>query len=28
VDEAAASRLAHREYYQDTFGRKPAWQGL
>jgi glucosamine-6-phosphate deaminase len=28
VDEAAASRLAHREYYHDTFGRKPAWQGL
>lgn len=28
VDEAAASRLAHREYYTDTFGRKPAWQGL
>lgn len=28
VDQAAASRLAHREYYQDTFGRKPAWQGL
>jgi glucosamine-6-phosphate deaminase len=28
VDEAAASRLTHREYYQDTFGRKPAWQGL
>lgn len=28
VDEAAASRLTHREYYTDTFGRKPAWQGL
>lgn len=28
VDEAAASMLAHRAYYQDTFGRKPAWQGL
>lgn len=28
LDEPAASRLAHREYYQDTFGRKPAWQGL
>lgn len=28
VDEAAASRLAHRAYYMDTFGRKPAWQGL
>ena len=27
-DEAAASRLAHRDYYTDTFGRKPAWQGL
>ncbi|TQJ34060.1 glucosamine-6-phosphate deaminase [Arthrobacter sp. SLBN-122] len=28
VDEAAASRLTHRDYYTDTFGRKPAWQGL
>jgi glucosamine-6-phosphate deaminase len=28
VDEAAASRLAHREYYTDTFARKPAWQEL
>jgi glucosamine-6-phosphate deaminase len=28
LDEDAASRLAHREYYQDTLGRKPAWQGL
>ncbi len=28
LDQGAASRLAHREYYQDTFGRKPAWQGL
>jgi glucosamine-6-phosphate deaminase len=28
VDEAAASKLAHRDYYQDTFGRKPQWQGL
>ena len=28
LDQAAASRLAHREYYQDTFGRRPAWQGL
>ena len=28
VDEAAASMLAHRAYYQDTFGRKPSWQGL
>ncbi|MFJ6157248.1 glucosamine-6-phosphate deaminase [Pseudarthrobacter sp. NPDC092184] len=28
VDEAAASRLGHRDYYTDTFGRKPAWQGL
>jgi glucosamine-6-phosphate deaminase len=28
VDEAAASKLAHRDYYQDTFGRKPEWQGL
>jgi glucosamine-6-phosphate deaminase len=28
VDQAAASRLAHLDYYTDTFGRKPAWQGL
>lgn len=28
VDEGAASQLAHREYYSDTYGRKPAWQGL
>lgn len=28
VDEAAASKLLHKEYYQYTFGRKPAWQGL
>lgn len=28
VDEAAASRLSFQEYYLDTFGRKPAWQGL
>ena len=28
VDEPAAARLAHTEYYQYTFGRKPAWQGF
>jgi glucosamine-6-phosphate deaminase len=28
VDEAAASKLMHQDYYRDTFGRKPAWQGL
>jgi glucosamine-6-phosphate deaminase len=28
LDEAAASRLVHRDYYHDTFSRKPAWQGL
>ena len=28
LDDAAASRLVHRDYYTDTFGRKPAWQGL
>lgn len=28
VDEAAASKLLHKEYYQYAFGRKPAWQGL
>lgn len=28
LDQAAASELVHREYYQATFSRKPAWQGL
>jgi glucosamine-6-phosphate deaminase len=28
LDTPAASRLAHTEYYQYTFGRKPAWQGF
>ncbi len=28
VDEAAASKLLHKEYYQYAFDRKPAWQGL
>lgn len=28
VDAAAASRLEHTEYYQHTFGKKPAWQGF
>ncbi len=28
VDEAAASRLQHREYYRWAYGAKPAWQGL
>jgi glucosamine-6-phosphate deaminase len=28
VDAAAASQLAHTEYYQYTYGRKPAWQGF
>lgn len=28
VDEAAASKLTHQDYYRDTFSRKPAWQGL
>lgn len=28
VDEAAASKLTHQDYYRDTFGRKPEWQGL
>jgi glucosamine-6-phosphate deaminase len=28
VDEAAASRLAHSDYYRYTFANKPAWQGL
>lgn len=28
VDEAAASRLAHADYYRYTFANKPAWQGL
>ncbi|WES62713.1 glucosamine-6-phosphate deaminase [Microbacter sp. GSS18] len=28
VDEAAASRLAHADYYRYTYAHKPAWQGL
>jgi glucosamine-6-phosphate deaminase len=28
VDEAAASRLAHADYYRYAFTNKPAWQGL
>ena len=28
VDEAAASRLEHADYYRYTFANKPAWQGL
>jgi glucosamine-6-phosphate deaminase len=28
VDEPAASRLAHSEYYRYTFANKPDWQGL
>lgn len=28
VDSSAASLLAHRDYYQDTFERKPQWQGF
>lgn len=28
VDEAAASRLRHADYYRYTYERKPAWQGL
>ncbi|GAA1470053.1 glucosamine-6-phosphate deaminase [Microbacterium thalassium] len=28
VDEAAASRLAHADYYRYTFANKPEWQGL
>lgn len=28
VDEAAASRLAHADYYRYAFANKPAWQGL
>jgi glucosamine-6-phosphate deaminase len=28
LDTMAASKLAHTEYYQYTFGRKPAWQGF
>jgi glucosamine-6-phosphate deaminase len=28
VDEAAASRLVHADYYRYTFANKPAWQGL
>lgn len=28
VDEAAASRLEHADYYRYTYDNKPAWQGL
>ncbi len=28
VDEAAASALAHADYYRYTYAHKPAWQGL
>jgi glucosamine-6-phosphate deaminase len=28
VEDAAASRLVHRDYYTGTFSHKPAWQGL
>lgn len=28
VDAAAAARLEHTEYYQHTYGKKPAWQGF
>ncbi|QIG38435.1 glucosamine-6-phosphate deaminase [Microbacterium sp. 4R-513] len=28
VDEAAASRLNHADYYRYTYDNKPAWQGL
>jgi glucosamine-6-phosphate deaminase len=28
VDAGAASKLSHSEYYQYTFGQKPAWQGF
>jgi glucosamine-6-phosphate deaminase len=28
VDEAAASRLAHADYYRYTFANKPEWQGI
>ena len=28
VDEAAASRLAHADYYRHAFANKPAWQGI
>jgi glucosamine-6-phosphate deaminase len=28
VDEAAASRLAHADYYRYTYANKPEWQGL
>jgi glucosamine-6-phosphate deaminase len=28
VDEAAASRLEHADYYRYAYANKPAWQGL
>ena len=28
VDEAAASRLSHKDYYEYAYAHKPAWQGI
>lgn len=28
IDEAAASRLRHKDYYKYAFAHKPAWQGI
>ena len=28
VDEEAASRLRHKDYYRYAFEHKPAWQGI
>ena len=28
VDEAAASKLEHKDYYEYAYAHKPAWQGI
>ena len=28
VDEAAASKLSHKDYYEYAYAHKPAWQGI
>ena len=28
VDEAAASRLSHKDYYEYAYAHKPTWQGI
>lgn len=28
VDEAVASKLSHKDYYEYAYAHKPAWQGI